>query len=155
MSLIDLCSFTAGKNQALPAALSAAWWARFAAAAAVAWADFAGSLKSAWFWVPSWRQLYKNRSSQKIDSQRLLSREYDFPKTFSLIENQFSGKTYFYTIYPWCRGWRGSPWERGRRWTRRARAQDSSEKWWKERMSEWILAKHLLESNSENAWNRN
>ena len=25
-------------------------------------------------------------------------REYDFPKTFSLTENQFSGKTYFYTI---------------------------------------------------------
>ena len=43
-------------------------------------------------------QLYKNRSSRKIDSQRLFSREYDFPKTFSLTENQFSGKTYLYTI---------------------------------------------------------
>ena len=26
----------------------------------------------------------------------------DFPKTFSLTENQFSGKTYFYTIGPWA-----------------------------------------------------
>ena len=43
-------------------------------------------------------ELYKNRSSRKIDSHRLFSREYDFPKTFSLTENQFSGKTYFYTI---------------------------------------------------------
>ena len=36
----------------------------------------------------------------KIDSQRLLSREWDFLKTYSLTENQFSGKTYFYTIHP-------------------------------------------------------
>ena len=43
-------------------------------------------------------ELNKNRSSRKIDSQRLFSREYDFPKTFSLTENQCSGKTYFYTI---------------------------------------------------------
>ena len=43
-------------------------------------------------------QLYNNRSSRIIDSRRLFSREYDFPKTFSLTENQFSGKTYFYTI---------------------------------------------------------
>ena len=43
-------------------------------------------------------ELYKNRSSRKIDSQRLFSREHDFPKTFSLTENQFSRKTYFYTI---------------------------------------------------------
>ena len=43
-------------------------------------------------------KLYKNRSSQKIDSQRLFSREYNFPKTFSLTENQFSRKTYFFTI---------------------------------------------------------
>ena len=43
-------------------------------------------------------QLYKNRSSRKIDSRRLFTREYDFLKTFSLTENQFSGKTYFYTI---------------------------------------------------------
>ena len=43
-------------------------------------------------------ELYKNRSSRKIDSQRLFSREYDFQKTFSLTENQFSGKAYFYTI---------------------------------------------------------
>ena len=49
----------------------------------------------------AWSQLYKNRSSRKIDSQRLFSREYDFPKIFSFIENQFSGKTYFYTIRPW------------------------------------------------------
>ena len=48
-----------------------------------------------------WRQWYKNRSSRKIDSQRLLSRESDFQKTFSLTENQFSGKTYFHTIHPW------------------------------------------------------
>ena len=46
------------------------------------------------------RQLYKNRSSRKIDSQILFLREYDFPKTFSLIENQFSRKTYFFTIGP-------------------------------------------------------
>ena len=51
-------------------------------------------------------QLYKNRSSRKIDSRRLLSREYDFPETFSLTENKFSGKTYFYTIRPWfCSSW--------------------------------------------------
>ena len=43
---------------------------------------------------------YKNRSSRKIDSQRLFSREYDFPETFSLTENQFSPKTYFYTNHP-------------------------------------------------------
>ena len=48
----------------------------------------------------AWRQLYKNRSSRKIDFQRLFSREEDFPKTFSLTDNQFSGKTYFYTIRP-------------------------------------------------------
>ena len=30
-----------------------------------------------------------HRSSRKIDSQRLFSREYEFPKTFSLTENQF------------------------------------------------------------------
>ena len=43
-------------------------------------------------------ELYKNRTSRKIGSRRLFSREYDFRKTFSLTENQFSGKTYFYTI---------------------------------------------------------
>ena len=48
-----------------------------------------------------WRQLYKSRSSRKIDSHRLCLRECDFPKTFSLTENQISGKTYFYTIRPW------------------------------------------------------
>ena len=54
----------------------------------------------------SWIQLYKNRSSRKIDSQRLFTREEDFPKTFSLTENQFSGKTYFYSIGPCCTaGW--------------------------------------------------
>ena len=46
----------------------------------------------------SLRQLYKNRSSRKINSQRLFSIEWDFSKTFSLTEKQFSGKTYFYTI---------------------------------------------------------
>ena len=45
-------------------------------------------------------ELYKKRSSRKIDSRRLFSREWDFPKTFSLTENQFSGKTYFCTIRP-------------------------------------------------------
>ena len=45
-------------------------------------------------------ELSKNRSFRKIDSQRLFSREYDFPKTFSLTENQFSRKSYFYTIDP-------------------------------------------------------
>ena len=48
----------------------------------------------------SWSQLYQNGSSRKIDTPRLFSREYDFPKTFSLTENHFSGKTYFYTIHP-------------------------------------------------------
>ena len=33
-----------------------------------------------------------------MDSRRLFSREYDFPKTFSLTQNKFSGMTYFYTI---------------------------------------------------------
>ena len=46
-------------------------------------------------------QLYKNRSSRKIDSWRLIPREWDFLKTFSLAENQFSWKTFFYTIRPW------------------------------------------------------
>ena len=52
-------------------------------------------------------QLYKNRFSRKIDSPRLFSREYDFPKTFSLTGTQFSGKTYFYTIHPCGGGWSG------------------------------------------------
>ena len=38
-------------------------------------------------------ELYKNRTYRKIGSRRLFSREYDFPKTISLTENQFSGKT--------------------------------------------------------------
>ena len=57
-----------------------------------------------------WRQLYKNWSSRKINSRRLFSREYDFPKTFSLTENQFSRKTYFYTIRPWWVNLSGAPW---------------------------------------------
>ena len=32
-------------------------------------------------------KVYKNGSSRKIDSRRLISREYDFLKTFSLTEN--------------------------------------------------------------------
>ena len=48
--------------------------------------------------TPTRDELYKYRSSRKIDSRRLFSRDYDFPKTYSLTENQFSGKTYFYTI---------------------------------------------------------
>ena len=51
--------------------------------------------------VAFWGQLYKIRSSRKIDSRRLFSREKDFTKTFALTENQLSGKTYFYTIRPW------------------------------------------------------
>ena len=43
-------------------------------------------------------ELYIERSSRKIDSRRLFTREYDVPKTFSLAENQFSGKTHFHTI---------------------------------------------------------
>ena len=54
-------------------------------------------------WCPpsraSWRQLHKNRSSRKINSRILLSREWDFQKTLSLTERQYSGKTYFYTIH--------------------------------------------------------
>ena len=53
--------------------------------------------------VSFWRQLYKNRSSRKINSRILLSREWDFQKTLSLTENQFSRKTYFYKIHP-CLG---------------------------------------------------
>ena len=53
-------------------------------------------------WLRTWRKFYKNRSSRKIDYHGLLSREYDFQKTFSLTEIQFSGKTYFYTIHPWA-----------------------------------------------------
>ena len=45
-------------------------------------------------------ELYKNRSSRKMDSQILFSREYDFSKTVSLTEKQFCGKTHFYTIHP-------------------------------------------------------
>ena len=63
----------------------------------------------------SWRQLHKNRSSRKIHSQRQFSREYDFLKTFSLTENQFSGKTYFYTIRPCSRGRRTPAARTGRR----------------------------------------
>ena len=37
-------------------------------------------------------------SSRKIGTQTLFSIGNDFPKTLSLAENQFSGKTYFYTI---------------------------------------------------------
>ena len=43
-------------------------------------------------------ELYKVRFSRKIDSRTLFSREWDFPMTFSLTENQFSGKTYLDTI---------------------------------------------------------
>ena len=34
-------------------------------------------------------ELYKNRSSRKIDSQRPFSSKYDFPKTFSLLLRGF------------------------------------------------------------------
>ena len=44
--------------------------------------------------------IVSNGSSRKINSRRLFSRECDFPKTFSLTEIQFSGKTYLYTIRP-------------------------------------------------------
>ena len=42
----------------------------------------------------------KIRSSRKINYGRLFSRAKYFPKTFSLTENQFSGKTYLHTIGP-------------------------------------------------------
>ena len=45
-----------------------------------------------------WGQLYKNRSSRKIDSKR----------PFSLTEIQFSGKTYFYTLRPCTHSGAGS-----------------------------------------------
>ena len=45
-------------------------------------------------------ELYKNRSSRKIYSRRLFSREYDFWKTFSLTENQFSGRPIFTQFIP-------------------------------------------------------
>ena len=65
-----------------------------------------GAASPPWRTLCSWRQLYKNRSSRKIDSRRLFSREKDFQKTFSLTENQFSQKTYLYTIGP-CEGAKG------------------------------------------------
>ena len=58
-------------------------------------------------------QLHKNRSSRKIDSRKLFSREYEFPKTFSLTGNQFSRKTHFYTIA--FRSTSRRPW-RSQRW---------------------------------------
>ena len=48
----------------------------------------------------SWGQLNKKRSSRKVDSRVLFSRELDFQKSFSLTENKFSRETYFYTIRP-------------------------------------------------------
>ena len=51
-------------------------------------------------WIFSWRQLYKNRSSRKIDSQRLFSREYYFPKTFSPTELSFPGRPIFIQFVP-------------------------------------------------------
>ena len=48
----------------------------------------------------SWRQLYKNRSSRKIDSQRLFSREFDFGKTFSFTEISFVGRPIFIQFIP-------------------------------------------------------
>ena len=59
--------------------------------------------------------MYKNSSSRKIDSPRLFSRENDFLKTFSLGENQFSRKTYFYTIASRVGTSRGLPRRRRRR----------------------------------------
>ena len=66
-----------------------------------------------------WSQLCKNRSSRKTDSRRLFSREYDFPKTFSLTQNHFSGKTYLYTIRPGLRERRQLAEDRGRQQVRR------------------------------------
>ena len=41
---------------------------------------------------------------------KIFSREYDLPKTFSLTENQFSGKTYFIQLPPGGAGdARGAP----------------------------------------------
>ena len=48
----------------------------------------------------TWRQLYKNRSSRKIVSRSLFSREYDFTKTFSLTENQFSERPIYIQFIP-------------------------------------------------------
>ena len=47
------------------------------------------------------KQLYRNRSSRKIDSQKTIFKRIGLPeKTLSLSETQFSRKTYFYTIGP-------------------------------------------------------
>ena len=54
--------------------------------------------------VTSRDQLYKNRSSRKIDSRRLFSRENDFQKTFSLTENQFSREDLFFIQFVPGRG---------------------------------------------------
>ena len=52
----------------------------------------------------SWSQLYKNRSARKIDSRRLFSKEYDFPKTFFLLRICFPGRPIFIQFVP------GPPW---------------------------------------------
>ena len=47
-----------------------------------------------------WRQLYKNRSSGKTDSQQEKS-SWGSPILLKIVsENRFSGKTYFYTTGP-------------------------------------------------------
>ena len=45
-----------------------------------------------------WRQLYKNKSSGKTDSQ--LEKRSSGSLLEIVSENRFSGKTYFYTIHP-------------------------------------------------------
>ena len=45
-------------------------------------------------------ELYKNRSSRKIDSWRLCLREYDFPKTFSLTEISCPRRPIFIQLPP-------------------------------------------------------
>ena len=50
--------------------------------------------------LADWRQLYKDWSSLKTDSQKE-KRSLGSPILFKIVpENQFSGKTYFYIIHP-------------------------------------------------------
>ena len=52
-------------------------------------------------WMASiWRHLYKDRSSRKTDSRSEKRHSGSHILLKIVSENQFSGKTYFYTIHP-------------------------------------------------------
>ena len=96
-----------------PSGTTAPWSSsRTARARSSTTSSTASAALTAW---PSRDELYKDRSSRRINSRRLFSREQDFTKTFSLTENQFSGKTHFYTIA-----------SRTSRWATRAQASPAA-----------------------------